>query len=178
MGTTTPCYPCAYSQHLLHELLHFENVAAVNSWNEDSKLSWLKDRLTERAQMAIQHLPAAIQAGSDASKAALKEHFEPESRKDRYKAGFQSRRKQRTEGWADYAEDLSILVDRAYPHLEHETKWLSLAQIDNAQVAFGVEQQKPATLDDAVSGRTLRFCDCGSRLCNCGSRLRLWPEVR
>ena len=42
----------------------------------------------------------------------------PESRKDRYKAEFQNWRKKRTEPWADYAEDLRILVDRAYPQLE------------------------------------------------------------
>ena len=137
-------------------ICHFENVAAVNSWNEESKLLWLKVRLTERAQMAFQHLPVDTQADYEGSKAALKERFEPESRKDRYKAEFQNRRKKRTEPWADYAEDLRILVDRAYPQLEAAardqmamTRYLS--QIDNVQVAFSVKQQKPTTLDAAVS---------------------------
>ena len=132
-------------------ICHFENVAAVNSWNEDSKLLWLKVRLTERAQMAFQHLPGDTQADYAAAKAALKERFEPESRKDRYTAEFQSRRKKRTEGWADYSEDLRMLVDKAYPHLEAAARDQMalthyLSQIDNTQVAFSVKQQKPATL--------------------------------
>lgn len=137
-------------------ICHFENVAAVNSWNDDNKLLWLKVRLTERAQLAFQHLPTDTQASYAQAKEALKERFEPESRKDRYKAEFQTRRKKRTEGWADYGEDLRVLVDKAYPHLEAAARDQMalthfLSQIDNAQVAFSVKQQKPTTLDAAIS---------------------------
>ena len=137
-------------------ICHFENVAAVNSWNDDSKLLWLKVRLTERAQLAFQHLSTDTQASYLEAKAALKERFEPESRKDRYKAEFQTRRKKRSEGWADYGEDLKVLADKAYPHLEAAARDQMalthfLSQIDNTQVAFSVKQQKPATLDAAIS---------------------------
>ena len=135
---------------------HFENVAAVNMWDEAQKLLWMKVRLTERAQTAFQHFPDAIQRDYTATKGAMKERFEPESRRDRYQAEFQIRRKKKTEGWADFSEDLKILVDKAYPQLEEAAREqiaLShyISQIDNMQVAFSVKQRKPTTLDDAVS---------------------------
>ena len=46
---------------------------------------------------------------------ALKERFEPASRKHRYEAELHPRRRKKGENWADYAEDLQALVDKAYP---------------------------------------------------------------
>ena len=37
-------------------MCHFENVAAVNEWNDAKKLLWLKTQLTGRGQLALQHL--------------------------------------------------------------------------------------------------------------------------
>ena len=83
-----------------------------------NKLLWLKVHLTDRAQLSFQHLSRDAQKDYGLATAALKERFKPESRKDLYKAEFQSRKKKRTEGWADFAEDLNVLIDKAYPHLE------------------------------------------------------------
>ena len=87
---------------------------------------------------------------------ALKERFEPASKKSLYQAEFQTRRKKRTEGWAEYAEDLKTIVNKAYPDLQdaaREQMALThyLTQIKNPQVAFAVKQQKPANLDAAVT---------------------------
>ncbi len=106
--------------------------------------------------MAFQHLSDDTRASYGQAKEALKARFEPPSRKDLYKAEFQSRRKKRAESWADFAEDLKILIDKAYPHLEAAARDQMalthyLSQIDNPQIAFSVKQQKPATLDAAVS---------------------------
>ena len=61
-----------------------------------------------------------------------------------------------TEIWPEFGEDLRILVDKAYPALDDEA-WQQLAlqrylsQLDNEQVAFGVKQRKPKTIEAAVS---------------------------
>ena len=137
---------------------HFDNVAAVNGWNDDDKLKWLKVRLTGRAQTAFQRLPEATRADIKLSTKALnlKERFEPSSRKTRYQAELQTRRKKSTESWADLAEDLQLLADKAYPEMEvnaRERLALNayLSQIENPHVAFGVKQRTPETLDAAVT---------------------------
>jgi hypothetical protein len=69
---------------------------------------------------------------------------------------LQTRRKKKTETWADFADDLRLLADKAYPELENEAKEMLalnayLAQLDNSQVAFGVKQKVPQILDAAVT---------------------------
>ena len=137
-------------------LFHFENVAEVNAWDDAQKLRWIRVRLTNRAQRALQHLPEASRATYAATKAALKARFDPESRQTRYQAEFQARRKKPSEGWADFAEDLQSLVDKAYPALQYEARERLainsyLQQLTDPQVAFSVRQKRPETLDDAVT---------------------------
>jgi hypothetical protein len=135
---------------------HFENVAAVNRWDDADKLRWLRVRLTGRAQKALQRLPETSASTYAAARAALKARFDPESRHTRYQAEFQARRKKATEGWADFADDLKALADKAYPTLQDEAREQLainsfLQQLMPPQVAFSVKQKRPASLDDAVA---------------------------
>ena len=135
---------------------HFESVADVNGWDGGQKLKWLKVRLTGRAQIAFQRLPEGAQGDFKEAKKALTERFEPKSRQTRYQAEFQTRHKKKTEGWADFAEDLKQLADHAFPDLEEKARERLalnsyLQQLDHPQVAFSVKQKCPNTLDDAVS---------------------------
>ena len=51
---------------------HFENVAAVNTWDDAAKLLWLRARLTKRAQTAYQNFSEEAKATYGESKKALK----------------------------------------------------------------------------------------------------------
>ena len=97
--------------------LHFEDVAVVNEWTAEQKLKWLRVRLTGRAQTAFHRFPEESQASYTAAASALQQRFEPKSRMTRYQAAFETRRKKRTEGSADFGEDLRSLADRAFPDL-------------------------------------------------------------
>ena len=82
--------------------------------------------------------------------------FEPTTRKPRYQAELQTRRKKKVESWADFADDLRRVADKTYPELEsmaRETLALNayLAQLENPQIVFGVRQKTPATLDEAMT---------------------------
>ena len=135
---------------------HFENVAAVNGWDDALKLKWLRVQLTGRAQKALHRLQEAARETYRATRTALKACFDPESRQTRYQAEFQTRRKKASEGWADFADDLKSLADKAYPSLQDEARErLSinayLQELTQPQVAFSVRQKRPETLNDAVA---------------------------
>ena len=76
--------------------------------------------------------------------------------KEMYVAEFQVRKKARTRGWAEFANHLKLLADKAFPELEDKAReYLALTQftgqVDNPQVAFSVRQKRPTTLIEAVS---------------------------
>ena len=95
-------------------------MAAVNSWDVADSLKWLKVRLTGRAQIVFQRLTEENRSDFDRATAALKERFEPATRKYRFQAELQSRKKRKGESWADFADDLKSLADEAYPDLEEK----------------------------------------------------------
>ena len=114
---------------------HFDNVADVNEWSAEQKLQWLKVRLTRRAQREFQRLPETARASFESARAALKERFEPETRNARYLALFQTRKKKSGEGWADFADDLQSLADKAYQDLPLEAReWLALNAYSSCRI--------------------------------------------
>ena len=136
---------------------HFEGVASLNKWSDEDKLLWLRIRLTGRAQTAYKQLKAEVRGGTyDNIVKALRQRFEPESRRELYAAEFQTRRKKKTESWADFGDDLCALADRAFPDLGNDGKQQIallhfLANLSSPQVAFGVRQRKPKTVEEAVT---------------------------
>ena len=136
---------------------HFEAVAAINKWDEAAKLLWLRVRLVGGAQTAYGRLPTEAKESYVELKKALKGRFEPEALKERHLAQFQARKKTKTEGWAEFADAVKLLCDKAYPDLEEKARECLalnhyLGQIDNPQIAFSVRQRQPKTLMEAVSG--------------------------
>ena len=137
-------------------LEHFEGSAQVSGWDDATKLLWFRVRLTGRAQTAWKWLSMEAKSTHEGAKGALRKRFEPDSKRELYAAEFHSRKCCQTESWGDLADDLRILADRAFPELQdeaHEKLSLDryLNQIKNSQIAFNVRQQRPKTLNDAVT---------------------------
>ena len=87
---------------------------------------------------------------------ALRERFEPNSKRELYVAEFCAWCKMKTEDWADYADELRALADKAYLDLQDEARERIalnhfLEHLDNPQIAFGVKQQSPKNLAEAAS---------------------------
>ena len=134
-------------------IFHFDNVASVNGWDDTQKLKWLRVCMTGRAQKALHRLPPTATATFESTREA---RFDHESRYTRFQAEFQARRKKATEGWADLADDLRSLADKAYPTLQEEARErlalnTYLAQLPQPQVSFSVRQKQPSTLDEAIA---------------------------
>ena len=135
---------------------HFESVAAVNNWTDEEKVLWLRVRLTGKAHVAYTRLAHETQASYINAKAALRDRFEPSSKKELYTVEFECRKKQKTENWADFADNLLVLVDKVLPDLQAEAKeQLALSrffdQLESPQISFSVKQQKPRSVREAVS---------------------------
>ena len=134
---------------------HFERVATLCEWDDAAKLKWMHVRLTGQAGSVFRRLSTEAQGDYKLAKKALRERFEPDSKRELYMASLNTRAKKRGEDWAVFGEDLKLLADKAYPLLldaAHEQFALNqfLAQLDNPQVAFSIKQAKPTTVDDAV----------------------------
>ena len=130
-------------------------MATVNDWDAAAKLNWIKVCLAGRAQKAFQGLPERVRDTYDHVKTALTERFEPASKRELYNAELQVRARKPNEGWADFAEDLRRLTEKAFPDLDGQSQeQLTLThylnRLNNPQVAFAVKQQKPRKLDEAV----------------------------
>ena len=78
----------------------------INKWNEEKRGQWIRGQLTEKAHMALMQLTGDTPQMYDALKRALREHFEPSSKQEVYKAEFENRRKQKTESWGDFRDEL------------------------------------------------------------------------
>ena len=136
-------------------IVRFENIPSVNNWSTEDKLKWIKVCLAGRAQKAFQGLPEATRESYGDAKTALTERFEPVSKRELYNAELQVRAKKHSEGWADFAEELRRLVDKAFPDLEANTREQLalnhyLSRLHNPQVGFAVKQQRPKKLEEAV----------------------------
>ena len=135
---------------------HFESVTAVNKWSDCEKLPWLRVRLTGKAHVAFDQLTPEAQQSYATAKQALQELFEPESKRMLYKAEFNTRKKQKSESWADFSDDLRQLVNKAFPKLQAEAREeLALSryldQLCPPQISFAVKQRRPKNLHEAVS---------------------------
>lgn len=135
---------------------HFESVAAVNRWKNEEKLLWLRVRLIGRAATAFKRIPDAARGTFGDCVEALKERFDPRSKRELYLAELLGRKKRRGEDWATFAEDLKTLVDKAYPELQDDAKEQLalthyLGQLEQQQLAFSVKQRRPKSVDEAVS---------------------------
>ena len=134
---------------------HFDSIATVCEWDDATKLSWLRVRLSGRAATTFRRLPEETWVNFMQVMKALWERFEPESKRELYMAELQTRMKKRNEDWAVYGEDLKQLADKAYPDLEDAARERFamnhyLTQLTSPQVAFSVRQAKPKTVDEAV----------------------------
>ena len=96
---------------------HLECVAAINYWNDAEKLLWLlwlQAYMMVKAHVAYQCFTHEIRESYALSKDALRERFKPPSKTEFYKAEFQSWKKEDSETWENFGDEL---LDRAYADL-------------------------------------------------------------
>jgi len=137
-------------------LYRFESVSAINRWSDSEKVLWLSVRLSGKAHMAYQRISHETHESYKNIIIALRNRFEPVSKKELYKVELKSRTRREGENWADFGDALIVLAGRAFPDLQHEA-WEQLAldryldQLVPEQLRFSVMQRRPTTINEAVS---------------------------
>ena len=137
-------------------LNHFESVAKVNGWDENTCLLWLEVRLTGKAHNTWRRLSNEVKAEYSTVTAALRKRFKPDSRCEVYMAEFHTRKRNLGERWEELADNIRLLADKAFPELDEKARQqLSLNRyltlLDKPDVALGVRQRRPKSVDEAVS---------------------------
>ena len=135
---------------------HFEAVAKVNGWDDSIKLNWLPVRLTGKAQTAWKRLSDETKGDFQVAMDALRNWFEPSSKRERYAAEFRLRKRKNKEQWGDFTDQLRCLADKALPTISEDAKEVLtldryLGELSDASIALAVRQQRPKTLEEAVS---------------------------
>ncbi|KAL5517965.1 hypothetical protein EMCRGX_G003620 [Ephydatia muelleri] len=72
---------------------HFEAVAKVNQWDEDTKLIWLPVKLKRKAQTAWKRLSEETREDCRLAMDAFQKRFEPSSKPERYATEFRLRKR-------------------------------------------------------------------------------------
>ena len=65
---------------------HFDSIATVCEWDDAAKLSWLRVQLSLRAATTLRRLPEETRVNFRQVIKALRERFEPESKRELYMA--------------------------------------------------------------------------------------------
>ena len=134
---------------------HFESISAIHGWSDSEKTMWMHIKLVKKAAVAFRQLLHVTKASYELTKAALHKRFEHPSKRELYKHEFLGQLKSDMDSWADYGDDIRLLVERAYPDFqanvqEHLTLRHYLDQLKSPLIAVEVKQTHPTTVAEAL----------------------------
>ena len=114
-------------------------------------------RVTGKARVALSRAKAeSYKRAKEVLQERLVDGFEPSTKKELYKIRIQNRIKKLTESWSDFADELCVLADKAYPELQEKSReYIALncylEQLRDPRIAFEVRQRRPKTVSEAVT---------------------------
>eukprot|EP00731_Ephydatia_muelleri_P010068 Em0005g654a len=148
------------------DLSRFRLVDIITSCTDDDqpgqpvrqghKTHWLPVRLKEKVQTAWKQLSEETRGNYQLAMDAFQKWFEPSSKREHYVTEIHFRKRKSSEQWGDFADQLRCLADKAFSTLVGDTKEVLaldryLSEIADLKIAFAVRQQRPETLQEAVT---------------------------
>ena len=132
------------------------NVAAqVNQWSNRTKLQMLSLRLKGPALRAFHAIPEAERNTCERALEALQNRFSPVERQSVHRAALRARRRKPDEDLSELADDILLLVGRAYPGMAADAlDSLALEAFLDAidpSLRRRVRDNEPGTLNNALS---------------------------
>ena len=138
-------------------LCRFEALADRYSWDDDTKLDYLLPRIQgPAAEFVFAQLPKSTLSNFDELVHELNNRYRVIETAKTYAGKFNRRMQKTGESVEDYAAELKMLYDKAYPNRDRNTRQEDLLRrfqdglIDD-EARFNVEFNKePANIDEAV----------------------------
>ena len=137
-------------------LIHFEMVAGINGWDEDTRCQYLAVSLRGTAQQVLGLLSVEQRRDYEAIREALNSRFGTARTTELFRAQLRSRSQKKEEDLPALAQDIRRLISRAYPDAGLEVQeTLAKDQFMEAlldpEMRYKVYQGKPGTLNEAVT---------------------------
>ena len=135
-------------------IVHFEQTAQWNGWDDESKAQQLCMSLRGTAQKLLGDAKPSVLSNYALLKEMLTRRFAPKERITAYRCEFNTRTRRKNESLSDYGYALRRLVRLAYP--DHDkTEDLAIDQfvkgLDNFEIQKRVQFSHPATLESAIA---------------------------
>ncbi|CAC5403954.1 unnamed protein product [Mytilus coruscus] len=137
-------------------IIHFEQVASWNQWNDREKAQQLTMCLRGYAQKILSDLTLGQMSDYNALKNVLSQRFNPREGEAAYRCEFRNRRRQKGETVAEYGYGLRRLAQQAYPTIRyHEIEPTVVDQyihgLNNHELKKHVQFHHPQTLSQAIA---------------------------
>ena len=134
---------------------HFELCAHINGWDEVAKAHFLAMSLKGRAQQVLSNLGTWQLDNYAAIKEVLRSRFDPEGREELYRIQLRNRRQAPKETLVELAQDIRMMVDRAYTDMAEASKDglakdYFLDALPEAELRTRVLQMRPCSLQRAL----------------------------
>ena len=136
-------------------LVQFEIVAEMNRWDDYTKAVELATNLWGAAQGVLSDLESVERKSYSTLVQALTIRFEPSNQSELFRAQLKSRLRKCLEPLPEFAQEVKVLVRKAYPQATRETreyiaKSHFLDALNDGDMEWAVFQGQPGTVDDAV----------------------------
>ena len=140
-------------------IVHFEQVAYWNQWDEREKAQQLSMCLRGVAQKTLSDLTIGLLSDYSALKNVLSQRFNPREIEIAHRCEFRNIKRQKDDTVADYGHRLRRLAQKAYPTLRyHEIEPTVIDQyihgLNNYDLKKHVQFHHPQTLNQAIAFAT------------------------
>ena len=137
-------------------IVHFEQVAAWNGWNEREKAQQLTMCLRGAAQKILSDLTLSQLTDFRSLKTVLEQRFNPRENEIAYRCEFRNRKRKKDESAAEYGHSLRRLAQKAYPTLSYrEIEPTVIDQyihgLSHYELKKHVQFHHPQTLSQAIA---------------------------
>ncbi|CAC5405166.1 unnamed protein product [Mytilus coruscus] len=136
-------------------IVHFEMIAEINGWDENTKALELATCLRESAKAILSDLRPDLRRSYAHLVAALTSRFQPSNQAELYRAQMKSKSRNKDQSLPELAQDIKRVTRLAYPTAPIEVKEqlardCFIDSLNDADLELAIFQGKTNSIDDSV----------------------------